>query len=146
MVEMKNDVSYPLVYSLVTLTLILPVVTATVERVFSAMNIIKNRLRNRIGDQWMNDCLVTYIEKDKFKTIESEEIMQRFQNMKNCRGQLSKISQVWKNKLKFTFFIRFCMTMTITLLYSCLFILLLILINFLLSILFFNIAFFDLNF
>ena len=146
MVEMKNDVSYPLVYSLVTLTLILPVVTATVERVFSAMNIIKNRLRNRIGDQWMNDCLVTYIEKDKFKTIESEEIMQRFQNMKNCRGQLSKISQVWKNKLKFTFFVRFCMTMTITLLYSCLFILLLILINFLLSILFFNIAFFDLNF
>ena len=31
----------------------------------------------------MNDCLVTYIEKDKFKTIESEEIMQQFQNMKN---------------------------------------------------------------
>ena len=92
MVEMKKDVSYPLVYSLVILTLILPVVTATIKRVFSAMNIIKNRLRNRIGDQWMNDCLVTYIEKDKFKTIESEEIMQRFQNMKNCRGQLSKIS------------------------------------------------------
>ena len=56
------------------------------------MNIIKNRLRNQIGDQWMNDCLVTYIEKDIFKTIKCEEIMQRFQNMKNCRGQLSKIS------------------------------------------------------
>ena len=40
----------------------------------------------------MNDCLITYIKKDKFKTIESEEIKQRFQNMKNCRGQLSKIS------------------------------------------------------
>ncbi|KAL4613890.1 hypothetical protein ACB092_07G014500 [Castanea dentata] len=92
MVEMKKNVSYPLVYSLVTLALILPVATATVERAFSAMNIIKNRLRNRIGDQWMNDCLVTYIEKDIFKTIECEEIMQRFQNMKNRRGQLSKIS------------------------------------------------------
>ena len=92
MVEMKKGVSYPLVYSLVTLTLILPVVTATVERVFSVMNIIKNRLHNRIGDQWMNDYLVTYIEKDKFKTIKSEKIMQRFQNMKNCRWQLSKIS------------------------------------------------------
>ncbi|KAL4620382.1 hypothetical protein ACB092_06G150000 [Castanea dentata] len=92
MVEIKKNVSYPLVYSLVTLALILPVATATVERVFSAMNIIKNRLRNRIGDQWMNDCLATYIEKDIFKTIECEEIMQRFQNMKNCRGQLSKIS------------------------------------------------------
>ena len=92
MVEMKNDVSYPLVYALMTLALILPVATATVEIAFSVMNIIKNRLHNRIGDQWMNDYLVTYIEKDKFKTIKSEKIMQRFQNMKNCRWQLSKIS------------------------------------------------------
>ena len=92
MVEMKKNVSYPLVYSLVTLTLILPVATAIVEIAFSAMNIIKNWLRNRIGDQWINNCLVTYIEKDIFKTIECEEIMQWFQNMKNYRGQLSKIS------------------------------------------------------
>ena len=77
-VEMKKNVSYPLVYSLVTLTLILLVATAIVERAFSAMNIIKNRLRNKIEDQWMNDCLVTYIKKDIFKTIKCEEIMQRF--------------------------------------------------------------------
>ena len=75
MVEMKKNVSYPWVYSLVTLALILPVATVTVERAFSAMNIIKNRLRNRIGDQWMNDCLITYIEKNIFKTIEYEKIM-----------------------------------------------------------------------
>ena len=31
----------------------------------------------------MNDCLVTYIEKDKFKTTKCEEIKQRFQSMKN---------------------------------------------------------------
>ena len=92
MVEMKKNASYPLAYSLVTLALILLVATATVKRVFSAMNIIKNRLRNQIGDQWMNDCLVTYIEKYIFKTIKCEEIMQRFQNMKNRWGQLSKIS------------------------------------------------------
>ena len=42
MVEMKKNVSYPLVYSLLTLTLILLVATAIVKRVFSAMNIIKN--------------------------------------------------------------------------------------------------------
>ena len=83
MVEMKKNVLYPLVYSLVTLALILPVATATVERTFSVINIIKNRLRNQIGDQWMNDCLVTYIEKYIFKTIKCEEIIQRFQNMKN---------------------------------------------------------------
>ena len=73
MVEMKKNISYPLVCSLVTLALIL-----LVERVFSVMNIIKNRLCNQIGDQWMNDCLVTYIEKDIFKTIKCEEIMQQF--------------------------------------------------------------------
>ena len=45
-VEMKKNVSYPLVYLLVTLALILPVATATVESAFLAMNIIKNQLRN----------------------------------------------------------------------------------------------------
>ncbi|KAH9689345.1 TTF-type domain-containing protein [Citrus sinensis] len=57
MVKIKKDKVYPLVYQLVTLALILPVATATVERVFSAMNFVKNRLRNRMGDQWLNDNL-----------------------------------------------------------------------------------------
>ena len=50
MVEMKNNISYPLIYSLVTLALILLVATTTVERAFSTINIIKNRLRNQIGE------------------------------------------------------------------------------------------------
>ena len=50
MVEMKKNVSYPLVYSLVTLALILLVATVTIKRAFSAINIIKNRLCNQIGE------------------------------------------------------------------------------------------------
>nr|XP_028946829.1 zinc finger MYM-type protein 1-like [Malus domestica] len=46
--------------------LVLPVATASVERSFSAMNIIKSPLHNRMGDQWLNDSLVVYIEKDVF--------------------------------------------------------------------------------
>ncbi|CAN6687026.1 unnamed protein product [Malus baccata var. baccata] len=88
MVGTKKDHTYLLVYLLLTLALILPVATASVERVFSAMNIVKNTLRNRMGDLWMNDCLVAYIEKDIFNSIEDEAIMQRFQNMKTRRGQL----------------------------------------------------------
>ena len=88
MVETKKNSVYPLVYRLVTLALILPVATATVERVFSAMNIIKNRLRNRMGDQWMNDNLLVYIERDIFNSLSNEIIMQRFQGMKTRRGQL----------------------------------------------------------
>ena len=42
MVEMKKNISYLLVYSLVTLVLILLVATVTVKKAFSAINIIKN--------------------------------------------------------------------------------------------------------
>ncbi|XP_028091367.1 uncharacterized protein LOC114291705 [Camellia sinensis] len=63
MVETERDKVYPLVYLLLTLTLILPIATAIVERVFLAMNIVKNRLRNQMGDKWMNDSLVVYFER-----------------------------------------------------------------------------------
>ncbi|XP_042415553.1 zinc finger MYM-type protein 1-like [Zingiber officinale] len=47
---MKNRV-FPLVYRMIELALLLPVATAIVERVFSAMNIVKTDLRNRNGDE-----------------------------------------------------------------------------------------------
>jgi hypothetical protein len=53
----------------------------TIEGAFSAMNIIITiKLRNRICDSWMNDCLVTYIEKYMFDTIFNEEIIQNYQS------------------------------------------------------------------
>ena len=70
------------------LALTLPVAIATVERSFSTMKFIKNELRNRMGDRWMNDCLIVYIEKDIACSIDNETIMQRFQNMKTHRKQL----------------------------------------------------------
>jgi hypothetical protein len=87
---MENNDSIEVNYSFI-FRLILPIATATVERTFSAMNIIKNRLHSRMGDQWMNDCLVTYIEKNIFKIINNEKIMLRFQGMKARRGQLNEI-------------------------------------------------------
>lgn len=50
--------------------------TTTVEIVFITMNIIKNRMWNRMGDDWLNDCLVTYIERDIFVDVENEKIIQ----------------------------------------------------------------------
>ena len=52
------------------------------------MKYIKNELRNRMGDRWMNDCLMVYIEKDVTCSIDNKTIMQRFQNMKTRRRQL----------------------------------------------------------
>ncbi|KAL6565682.1 hypothetical protein OROHE_004737 [Orobanche hederae] len=42
LVKSNRDKVYPLVYKLIALALILPVATATVERAFSSMNIVKN--------------------------------------------------------------------------------------------------------
>ena len=55
---------------------------------FSAMKYIKNELRNRMVDRWMNDCLIVYIKKDVACSIDNETIVQRFQNMKTRRRQL----------------------------------------------------------
>ncbi|KAK9982990.1 hypothetical protein SO802_032515 [Lithocarpus litseifolius] len=88
LVYTRKHKTYPLVYLLVKLALTLLVATATVERSFSAMKYIKNELRNQMGDQWMNDCLIVYIEKDVACSIDNETITQRFQNMKTRRGQL----------------------------------------------------------
>ncbi|XP_042415056.1 uncharacterized protein LOC122004198 [Zingiber officinale] len=91
-VETQKNQAYPLVYRLIEMTLVLPVATASVERVFSAMKTIKTDLHNRMGDEWMNDSLVVYIEKDIFSTIENEQILQRFQKMKSRRMQLPPLS------------------------------------------------------
>ncbi|KAG5600314.1 hypothetical protein H5410_031684 [Solanum commersonii] len=47
-----------LVYLLIKLTLILCVATVLVERAFSSMKYIKNELRNSIGDEFFNGCVV----------------------------------------------------------------------------------------
>ena len=49
MKETMKDRVFPMVYRLVELTLLLPVATTSVERVFSAMKAVKTDLRNRIG-------------------------------------------------------------------------------------------------
>ena len=76
MVETNKDVIYPLVYLFVKLVLTLLVATASMERSFSAMKYIKNELRNRMGDQWLNDFLSVYIEKDIARRIDNESVMQ----------------------------------------------------------------------
>ncbi|KAG8647599.1 hypothetical protein MANES_09G090949v8 [Manihot esculenta] len=78
MVATRKHIVFPLVYTLVKLLLLLQVAIATVEKVFSAMHIIKNRLHNKVGDALLNDCLVTYIERDVFVNIDNEDNTNRF--------------------------------------------------------------------
>ncbi|XP_060214793.1 uncharacterized protein LOC132641730 [Lycium barbarum] len=88
LVKAKKHLNYPLVFRLVKFALLLPVATAKVERAFSAMKLIKSELRNRMDDEFMSGCMVPYVEKNIFKTVSDESIMNRFQKMKTRRIQL----------------------------------------------------------
>ncbi|XP_075077331.1 uncharacterized protein LOC107818275 [Nicotiana tabacum] len=88
LVKTKKHLNYPFVFRLVKFALLLPVATATVERTFSAMKLIKNELRNRMDDVFMSGCLIPYVERKIFNTISDETIMNTFQEMKTRRGQL----------------------------------------------------------
>ena len=85
MVKTKMNTSYGLVYRLIELTLILPVATASVERIFSAMSIVKTDLRNKMGDEWLNDLMICYTEKKIFRSIKNDKIIKRFEDMKTRR-------------------------------------------------------------
>ena len=51
MKETMKDRVFPMVYHLVEFALFLPVATASVKRVFSAMKAVKTDLQNRMGDE-----------------------------------------------------------------------------------------------
>ena len=76
---------YPLVYRLIRLVLTLPVATATGERFFSAMKIIKTRLRTRMGAEYLKDAMLLMVEKELADQVTNEEIMIYFQEMANRR-------------------------------------------------------------
>ena len=55
LVKIDNCSRYPIVYKLLKLVLVVPVTTAGVERIFSAMNFIRNKLRTKMGHKYLND-------------------------------------------------------------------------------------------
>jgi len=80
-VEIRKDRCYPLVYQLLKLVLVLPIATATVERIFSGMKIVKTSLSNRIGDTYLSNRLICYVEKEELKKVTKDAVVHRFMNM-----------------------------------------------------------------
>ncbi|XP_062167014.1 uncharacterized protein LOC133873313 [Alnus glutinosa] len=76
---------YNLIDRLIRLVLTLPVSTATTERAFSAMKLVKTRLRSRMEDEFLANNLVVYIEKEIAKDFTTEMIMDEFYSMKDRR-------------------------------------------------------------
>jgi hypothetical protein len=78
MVQTNKHITFSLVYQLLKLLLILLIATASVERCFSAMNVVKKKLCNKMGDQFMSGCLICYVEKDIFSAISNDAVIDLF--------------------------------------------------------------------
>ncbi|GAV74522.1 LOW QUALITY PROTEIN: Dimer_Tnp_hAT domain-containing protein, partial [Cephalotus follicularis] len=76
---------YDIVFKLIRFVLTLPVSTATIERSFSAMKIVKSRLRNKMKDEYLADYLVTYVEKIIAIQFSTYSIIDDFYDIKEHR-------------------------------------------------------------
>jgi hypothetical protein len=85
MVETRKHICYPLVYRLLKPALVLPVATATVERCFSAMRLVKTYLRNRLSDDTLKYNVICYVEKGAMRKVTNAMVIDRFEAMKDRR-------------------------------------------------------------
>ncbi|KAH9743315.1 TTF-type domain-containing protein [Citrus sinensis] len=88
LVETRKSQIYFLLDRLIRLVLTLPVSTATTERAFSAMKLIKTTHRNKMENEFLSDCMVIYIEREIEDNIDSDAIADEFSFLKNRRTQL----------------------------------------------------------
>ncbi|XP_042418742.1 zinc finger MYM-type protein 1-like [Zingiber officinale] len=85
LVKTNKSVTYNLSFRVIVLVLTLPVSTATTEQSFSAMNIVKTRLRSKMEDGFLSDALMIYIEREIARNVIIEAIIEDFENLKERR-------------------------------------------------------------
>jgi hypothetical protein len=85
LVETNRHKVYDLVYLLIKLVLLLPVTTASVERAFSRMNFVKTKRRNKMIDNLLDDCLVTFIERDILDEVDEDDVIKTFMSIRKRR-------------------------------------------------------------
>jgi hypothetical protein len=78
MVETRRHLMYPLFYRLLKLVIVLPVATATVDRCFSAMKLVKTFLRNHLNDDSLSDDVICYVEKEQMKKVTNDQVVEYF--------------------------------------------------------------------
>nr|XP_011457545.1 PREDICTED: uncharacterized protein LOC101293653 [Fragaria vesca subsp. vesca] len=89
LVQTRKSEFFPMLYRLICLVLTIHVSTATTERAFSAMNIIKNKLRSKMGDEYLGDCMVLHIEKAYAESVTNEEVIKEFEASSTRRVSFS---------------------------------------------------------
>ena len=51
---------------------------------------LSTKLRNKMGDSLLDDCLVTYIERDIFFEVDEDEIKETFMSLRRRKPDKSK--------------------------------------------------------
>jgi len=82
LIETEKSERYHLMDRLIRLVLTLLVSTATTERAFSTMKVIKTRLRNKMDDEFLAKTLVVYIEREISESFNSDLILDDFVSLR----------------------------------------------------------------
>ncbi|XVF78762.1 hypothetical protein PTKIN_Ptkin14bG0162000 [Pterospermum kingtungense] len=83
LIETRKSKIFFLIDRLIRLVMTLPVSTATTERAFSAMKLVKKSLWNKMDDDFLSSCMVIYIERELADSIGSESIIDIFYSLKS---------------------------------------------------------------
>lgn len=75
MVETGKNTTYPLVYLLLKLALILPGTAATAKTASSSIKFIDGTMMKEPCNQWTIDCLLLYLERDIFESITNDDVI-----------------------------------------------------------------------
>lgn len=73
------------IYRLICFVLTLPVSTATTERSFSAVKLIKREPRNKIINEFLADYMFVYIGRGFPKEIDMDSVIDKFDDKQDCR-------------------------------------------------------------
>ena len=95
---------FPQLFKLIRLVLTLPILTATTERAFSALKILKTRLRTSIGDDWMVDLMIINIEKTIAQSLDINDIINFLSGDVSSRSPILSIKKIkFDHLLKFEY-------------------------------------------
>ena len=81
-------VAYSKVIKVLCIAATLPVTTASNERLFSSLQMVKNYLRSTTGDDRLSQILFIFAEKDLVKNLDYDQLVYDFAKMKPRRFHL----------------------------------------------------------
>ncbi|GJZ76863.1 zinc finger MYM-type protein 1-like protein, partial [Tanacetum coccineum] len=76
--QTEKSKTFPLIDRLIRLILTLPVSTATSERAFSKMKIVKTRLRSTMSDNFLKSSLILSVEREIVRTLCTNTVIEDF--------------------------------------------------------------------